>query len=196
MRYTEQLAATVSKRYRTAGARFFYLESIPAAAQVTVAFYSKDVKLPEEIVAVTGGWWAAFAANQPGVSPNYDEVEITSTQTGTAVFHISKGGVGSNVFSGSVTATISKPATIDTVADVALGAGAATQILPADATRQKAYICNLSTNAAVMRIGDVNVGAARGAEVQPGQSIPLEGTEAIYGYSVPGEAVAVTIIKD
>jgi len=78
------------------------------------------------------------------------------------------------------------PATVlDTLADVALAAAATTQILPALATRQKALITNLVTNLNVLRIGDLNAGAARGIELGPGETAMLEATEAIYGYN-PG----------
>ena len=92
--------------------------------------------------------------------------------------------------------SLAKPQTINTVADVALAAGVATQILPLDAARQQALISNLTGNANRIRVGDVNVGAARGVEVSPGQTITLAGTQAIFGFSAVLESVGVVVIKD
>jgi hypothetical protein len=91
---------------------------------------------------------------------------------------------------------LTKPSTIDTVADVALGAAATTQVLPADAARQSALISNLAANVDIIRLGDANTGAARGIELQPGQTATLNGTEAIHAFSPSAQSVGVAIIKD
>lgn len=82
-------------------------------------------------------------------------------------------------------------ATNPTTADKALTAVTATEIIAANSSRREVIISNLSTNGAVMRIGDANVAAARGAELSPGQSIILSTKAAVYGYSVPGESVGI-----
>jgi len=92
--------------------------------------------------------------------------------------------------------TFQKPTTINTVADVALAAGAATQILPADSARQQALITNLTGNASNIRVGDLNVAAARGVQVGIGQTITLAGIQAIFGFSATLESVGVTVVKD
>ena len=92
--------------------------------------------------------------------------------------------------------SVIKPTGLDTVADVALTAATVTLISAADSTRKEILITNLSTNAAVMRIGDSNTAAARGIEISPGQTVTLATTDAVYGYSVPGESVGVSYISD
>ncbi len=83
--------------------------------------------------------------------------------------------------------TTSKATVFDTVADVAVvAAAAAAQILAANAARRAAIICSLAANAQIVRIGDTNTGAARGAELSPGESITIETTEAIYAYTGAG----------
>lgn len=190
MRYSENFVANNARRFHTAGARFFHLESVPGGI-VSVLFFKDRTPLPEEIVASSGGWWASFGG--PGQSASFDEVEIISTVTQQVIFHLSRGGVGSNVFSGAV--SVNKPTTIDTIADVNLGAGA-TSVVPADATRRAALITNLAANLNNMRVGDANVGAARGAEIQPGQTITLEGTEEIFVFGTQNDDVGITLIKD
>jgi hypothetical protein len=93
---------------------------------------------------------------------------------------------------------ITKASVLDTIADVALGATATTQILAANAARRITLITNLSANIQTFRIGDAATGAARGVELAPGESVSLETTEAIYGYN-PGaiaEGVGVTWTED
>ncbi|MGF1609738.1 MAG: hypothetical protein ACFCUQ_10105 [Kiloniellales bacterium] len=91
--------------------------------------------------------------------------------------------------SGSV--NVATAANLADVADVALAAGVATQIAAANAVRKELVVSNLAGNAGVMRIGTSNVGAARGIELSPGQSVVLSTSAEVYGYSVPGESVGV-----
>lgn len=87
---------------------------------------------------------------------------------------------------------ITKATVLDTVADVALGAAATTQILAANADRRKAIITNLAANVSIFRIGDAAAAAARGVELAPGETLEIETTEAIYGYN-PGVAQSVGV---
>jgi len=185
MRLTENFAAGVAIPFHMPG-NFFYLDAVPGGF-VTVRLFKDGRPLREDLENVVAGWWAS-------PKEGFDLVEITSSLTQALSFYIARGQVGSNVFSGVVSAT--KPTTIDTVADVALGAGAATQILPADAARRQALITNLQANANVIRVGDAAVTAARGVEVAPGQTITLDGTEAIFGFDAAAESVGVVVIKD
>lgn len=92
--------------------------------------------------------------------------------------------------------SVIKPTTVSTVADVAIAAGATQLISAADATRKEILISNFGTNANVIRVGDVNTGAARGIEVGIGQTVNLTVTGAIYAYCVGAQSVGVTLIKD
>jgi len=92
--------------------------------------------------------------------------------------------------------TFQKPTTINTLADVALAAGVATRILVADSARQQALISNLIGNASNIRIGDSNVGAARGNQVGIGQTETLAGIGEIWGFSATLQSVGVTVVKD
>lgn len=119
-------------------------------------------------------------------------------ETGSSVTGILSLGaravVSDNILSGIVSTV--KPTVIDTVPDVALAAGVATMVLPADTARREALVTNLAGNASNIRFGDVNVGAARGAQCGVGQTATVQGTEAIYAYSTTAQGVGVTVIKD
>jgi len=84
--------------------------------------------------------------------------------------------------------SVDKGTTYGSVADVTVVKGAAAAvILAADATRREALIYN--SGADDIRIGDSNIGAARGTWLPAGQEMTLSGTGAIYGYC-PGTASA------
>ncbi len=117
-------------------------------------------------------------------------VRVTPTGTDTIKFIISDDEAGQDSF------VVVKPTGISTIADVALNAGAATQVLPADGTRQQALITNLAGNANAIRVGDSNVAAARGVQVAAGQTITLAGTQAIFAFSAGGQSVGITTVKD
>ena len=104
---------------------------------------------------------------------------------------------GRDAVSVSVTASVTPGNTFAGISDVALVAVTATEILPADAERLTALIKNPSSNAASVRIGTTgSTGAAQGFELEPGESIIIATTAAIVGYSVPGESVSVSVVRD
>lgn len=97
----------------------------------------------------------------------------------------------------TTTASITPGNTFQGSADVALVAVTATEIIAADATRLGVLIKNPSSNTASVRIGGAaSVGAAQGIELEPGESIPIATTDAVYGYSVPGESVSVSVVRE
>jgi len=128
----------------------------------------------------------------------FTRVRVTSAAAQTVKLAVGYGRVLNDATSGNVTATLVKPTTLSDVADVALAAAATTLILAADSTRRSALIGNLAANTKTFRIGTVNAGAARGAELAPGKSLEIEGTAAIYGYNPAGaiESVSVLVVKD
>jgi hypothetical protein len=100
----------------------------------------------------------------------------------------------------SVTATVAPGDTLETVADVSIGAAASAVIVGADATRRVVIIKNLSSNTDAIRIGEAGgVGAARGHELEPGESIALATTSAVSAYNTKAggaQSVSVVSIKD
>lgn len=97
----------------------------------------------------------------------------------------------------TTTASITPGNTFAGAADVALTAATATEIIAADATRLGVIIKNPSSNTASVRIGGAaSVGAATGIELEPGESIPVATTAAVWGYSVPGESVSVSVVRE
>lgn len=83
--------------------------------------------------------------------------------------------------------------TLVTAADVTLVAATATQIVAAESTRKEILIHN-NTGAAI-RVGDSNVGAARGVQVATGGTIVLNTSAAISAYSAGGGTVSFTEVR-
>jgi D-lyxose ketol-isomerase len=92
----------------------------------------------------------------------------------------------------TLTIGLSPANTFNDGGDVATASGAATVLLAADATRKTAVICNPSTNVATVRVGTSTVNAAKGIPLEPGESISLDCTCALYGFQASGGAVTVS----
>lgn len=90
-----------------------------------------------------------------------------------------------------VNATIASGASLFDGGDVAVPSGAATLLLAADATRSYANIMNPSTNTATVRIGTATVGAANGTPLEPGSTLPVSTTAAIYAFQASGAPVTL-----
>jgi len=127
----------------------------------------------------------------------YREIELEST-TGQSVIVLA--GFGS-VFDGratanvNVTATVAAGNTFNVGGDVATVSAAATLLLAADALRTYALIGNVSTNTVTVRIGPAAVAAATGIPLEPGETLSIATTAAIYGYQASGGAVTINAVS-
>ena len=82
------------------------------------------------------------------------------------------------------------PSTIQTATDFAL-TGAVDLILAQNTARNTATVRALSTNAGVVRVGDNNIGAARGIPLNPNEYFTLSNTAAIYAFGTAGDKISV-----
>lgn len=164
-------------------------------------FYAVVDNTDEFTIAFDGSNRIAYATAGTGgeFTEAYRRVTLNSPTTQTVVIVLGYGRFNDARASINATlnATFSPGNTFAGVADVALVAATATQILAADATRLTALIKNPSSNTASVRIGTTgSTGAAQGFELEPGESISIATTAAIVGYSVPGESVSVSVVRD
>lgn len=126
---------------------------------------------------------------------DFHEVAITSAVDQTLRICISQGDADVNVQTGSVTATIEKADTFTDATDVTL-TGAADLVLAANANTRLVNVTALDTNAGNVRIGAATVAANRGTPLQPGQTLTVEVTAAIYAIGTAGDKVAISIVRD
>lgn len=129
----------------------------------------------------------------------FSRVKLLSETTQTVILVLGYGKFNDAraTLTATINATFQPGNTLAGVADVALTAATATAILAADATRLTAMIKNPSSNTASVRIGTTgSTGAAQGFELEPGESISIATTAAIVGYSVPGESVSVSVVRN
>ncbi len=103
--------------------------------------------------------------------------------------HVFDGRATANV---NVSATVAAGNTFDNGGDVSCIHAARTQLLAQDALRTYALVKNASANTIIVRIGTVTVGATNGQPVEPGETLPLATTAALYAWN-PDVAVDVTI---
>jgi hypothetical protein len=92
--------------------------------------------------------------------------------------------------SGTINTNAISNSVLTTTADVVVGAAALTALKAANTSRKGIILTNVGAN--VIRIGDsVNTGAARGAPLLANQSITLETTAAVSGFSTLGTTIAI-----
>jgi hypothetical protein len=98
----------------------------------------------------------------------------------------------------TVSATLVPGNTFETAADYTPAGIGAEQVLAADADRLAVTLTNPSTNTGVMRAGGsaADVGAARGAIIEPGQSITRAYNGAVWVYFPVVESVAIDSVKN
>lgn len=132
MRIIEVCSANSPKRLHVPG-NYFLLDSVPGGV-VDVVFFKGARRLDEDLTSVVAGWHAT----PPG---GFDEIELTSSLTQSISFYVSRGVVGSNVFSGAVSVTNSVQNFAASHFSVAVST-VDVQLRPALAARKKLLIQN------------------------------------------------------
>jgi acetyltransferase-like isoleucine patch superfamily enzyme len=99
------------------------------------------------------------------------------------------GDVDDSRISGTVSVVVGSG--IQSGDDVAVGAGV-TLLCAANTSRLELILCALTANTAVIRIGDPLITMTRGHPLEPGQSVVLNTTAAVYGIRLgAGQTVSV-----
>lgn len=164
---------------------------------------------------VAGDWVACITAAATDLTARFDQSEKVPLPAGlgfrryykTIELESATGGIFVVLAGfGSVAdarATVNANLTVNTApgntvpvgGDVALVAGVATVLCALDATRLAATVTNPSSAAASVRVGPAGVGAANGFLLEPGESVTIATTAALYGYSAAGQTVSVGIVQ-
>lgn len=85
--------------------------------------------------------------------------------------------------------------TITPLPDVSVPAGAAASLVGADATAVDVIIALPSTESGPVRIGDSTVDGTHGFLLEPGSTLVVSGTPAIYAYNPNALAIKLTLTK-
>lgn len=123
----------------------------------------------------------------------YRDVQLESATGQAVVVLVGFGTVADARASANVdvTANVQPGNTLNNGGDVSCAAGAATQLLAADADRLYALIKNVSSNTVTVRIGNATVAAATGCPLEPGETLPIATTAAIYAWNPDAGAVTI-----
>lgn len=125
----------------------------------------------------------------------YRDVELESATGGAFVVLLGFGSVGDARTTANVTTTVNVAPgnTLPAGGDVVCTAGAATLLSALDATRLSITVSNPSTNSNTMRIGPAGVTASSGYLLEPGESLTLATTAAVYAWNtgVADESVVI-----
>ena len=102
-----------------------------------------------------------------------------------------------NAISLSVSATLLPGNTFEGIADFTPAGVGAEQVLAADSDRLTFTLTNPATNTGIMRVSGsaATVGAARGAYLEPGQSITRAYDGAVWVYFPVVESLAIDVVK-
>ena len=95
----------------------------------------------------------------------------------------------------TVSATIGAGDTLTSAPDFSVPATTTSQVLAGRADRLTAIIKNLNSNTDPVRVGDASVGASRGHELMPGESISLDSTSSISVYNPKASAQSVSLLE-
>nr|BDD44512.1 hypothetical protein 12 [Moraxellaceae bacterium] len=130
------------------------------------------------------------------VPDGFDKIRVENKSGGSVSLKLAVGlgGVDDDRFTASAALDLSKASRFDDGADVALGAGAATLIAAANASRRGVMISN-DTGAAI-RVGGATVAAARGLNIPAGGIAVIPTAGAVYGYSAGGGNVSFSEVND
>jgi hypothetical protein len=96
----------------------------------------------------------------------------------------------------TIGATIVNGNTFTPLADVSMTAGAAVQIMAANANRKSLTISSNINNAGSLRLGDSTVTATKGLELAPGSTVSLDTTAAVYGWNTTGTTFSVSAVEN
>lgn len=127
----------------------------------------------------------------------YREVELESATGGAFVVLAGFGSVADARASVAANLTVNTAPgnTVPVGGDIACVAGVATLLSALDATRLTITVTNPSSNTGNVRVGPAGVGAANGFLVEPGVSVSVATTAAMYCYSATLQTVSVGIVQ-
>lgn len=162
--------------------------------------YLRVLEAPSAAVYVTmaGGSELKRNAGQgidAGGPVNVFSVRSTVAQTVRVTLSDTPQDDNQQTVTASVTATVGPGNTITSTADHSVAGVSTEQVLAGNANRLTAIIKNLNGNSSAIRVGDSAVGASRGHELMPGESIALDTDNAIYVYNSDAGAQSVSLLE-
>lgn len=116
----------------------------------------------------------------------FDRVEIINGSTIQDVQVYTGSGDyfdGRSNISATISATLAPATTFAAEADAAIAGGASVNISAADTDKRQVFISNPETNTMTFRIGDSTVDATKGFILEPGGSMIIDTSAAIYAHN-------------
>lgn len=191
----EQLGTAARKQRGMTAQRFTLAAGVPRSWDVTGDYFHVETAPVNDLIARFDDGEPIPAKQGVGFRRYYDKVTLESATGQTVVVYggfgsVADGRASANV---SVTTNIAPGNTLDDGGDVSVPDSSVTQLLAADPDRLYATIDVPSDAAGPVRIGTASVGASSGRRVEPGTSIPIATTAAIYAYHENGTAVVLSV---
>lgn len=182
--FTESLIANTPKRL-PGGAFFILLET---AAPINIRFFGPNGRALYTATDVESVYGEEFREK------DCVSVELTSTVNQTVKIGVSERPVTVQRIGGTVDANMVPGSSITSQSDLTLTNGAAAVVIsPQNSNKKYSLVTVLSANSAYIRAGDSAIGAAKGNPIWEGQTVPIEGSMAIYGYMNQGANATVCV---
>lgn len=155
-------------------------------------FHTLDAAMSDLFVRFDNGK-AVPAREAVGMEVYYSKFELVSATGGAVVVLVGFGTVtdGRATVNANLTTNVSPGNTFSNGGDVLVPDSAATQLLALDADRLYASIMVPSDAPGPVRVGTAAVGAANGQLIEPGMSVPIATTAALYAYHENGADTTV-----
>ena len=181
-------------------------ETFAAAGSRTVALPGRFIRVlsaPTQGVTITtrpGVALTRYAGQGIDVGPGgFKSFDIALPVAGAVTFTVSDTEQADNqtAVNATVSATISPAATLAQPGDVSCAAGAITELYAGGAATLTVLVRSSDTNTyaeGTVRIGTAGVGAASGIELNPGDSIALDTTAAVYAWNAGGVAIDLQVL--
>lgn len=169
---------------------------VPRAFDIAGDWYHVQVAPVADLVTRFDDGEPVLLEQGMGVRRYYQRVELESATGQTVRVLVGFGSVvdgRASVTGLTLNTQIAPGNTVDNGGDVEVASETAEELLAADATRLYALVKNPSTNAITVRIGNATVDATSGVPLEPGETLPLATTAAIYAYNPdPDDPVTIS----
>lgn len=189
----EQIGSAARKQRGMTPQRFTLAAGVPKTWDVSGDWFHVFKAPVNDLIARFDDGEPVPVEEGVGLRRYYDRVTLESATGQTVVVY---GGFGSVVdgrasANVSVTTNVAPGNTLDDGGDVSVPDSSVTQLMAADSDRLYAVIMLPSTAPGPVRVGTSSVSLTSGWLIEPGMSVPIATTAALYAYHENGTSVDV-----
>lgn len=172
---------------------------IPQTVEINGDFWRVDTLSAGTAITITFDDQHSFVAKAGWQGRRgFTRVTVVSTVVQTVELFLGSGDLSADTATVTISSATFTPDVLNTVqnpADVSIAAAASDLVSGGAATKRETIIKNPSSNPDSLRLGGSTVAAAAGFELEPGESIVVDGNQAIYAYNTGGAPASVSVME-